>query len=98
MSVILEGKHLLKTYDKHTILNNLIYIVCLQAVNLPKQYKSGTLQAYRLLCTSHVCRHDIALSDDQLARFYTVLHQGLVSQDQVCISHKICSAYDECVI
>ncbi|KAK2161340.1 hypothetical protein LSH36_118g01030, partial [Paralvinella palmiformis] len=66
----------------HTILNNLIYIVCLQAVNLPKQYKSGTLQAYRLLCTSHVCRHDIALSDDQLARFYTVLHQGLVSQDQ----------------
>ena len=57
-----------------------------EALKLPKEYKSGKLLAYRLLCMATVRCHDIELPMDHLTRFYRILHQGLVHTDQVGMS------------
>lgn len=49
-------------------------------------YEKGKLLALRLLCWLAVRRHDIPLSFDFLARFYRVLHMGLLGEDQKMIN------------
>ena len=60
-------------------------LLLLQALSLPSEYKSGKLLAYQLLCTITLRRHDVPLPTDHLLRFYTALHHGLVSNDQVLV-------------
>ncbi|XP_077536712.1 ral GTPase-activating protein subunit alpha-2 isoform X3 [Haemaphysalis longicornis] len=49
-------------------------------------FEKGKLLALRLLCWLTVRRHDIPLSFDFLARFYRVLHMGLLGEDQKMIN------------
>ncbi|KAL1416578.1 hypothetical protein MTO96_027799 [Rhipicephalus appendiculatus] len=57
-----------------------------EATGLPEGYEKGKLLALRLLCWLTVRRHDIPLSFDYLARFYRVLHAGLLGEDQKVIN------------
>ena len=56
-----------------------------QCLTLSNKYKRGKLLAYQLLCQMMVRHADVTIPQDLLAQFYHVLHQGLSSQDQVCI-------------
>lgn len=58
----------------------------LQALTLPPPFHRGKTLAYRLLCVMMVRKHDIPPPKDILTHFYRVLHQGLVGQDQVCVT------------
>ncbi|XP_029849633.3 ral GTPase-activating protein subunit alpha-1 [Ixodes scapularis] len=57
-----------------------------EAQGLPEGYERGKLLALRLLCWLTVRRHDVPLSFDLLARFYNVLHTGLLGEDQKVIN------------
>ncbi|CAN8000270.1 unnamed protein product [Ixodes hexagonus] len=57
-----------------------------EAQGLPEGYERGRLLALRLLCWLTVRRHDVPLSFDLLARFYNVLHTGLLGEDQKVIN------------
>ncbi|XP_077522746.1 ral GTPase-activating protein subunit alpha-1 isoform X4 [Amblyomma americanum] len=57
-----------------------------EATGLPEGFEKGKLLALRLLCWLTVRRHDIPLSFDYLARFYRVLHAGLLGEDQKVIN------------
>ncbi|KAB7502536.1 Ral GTPase-activating protein subunit alpha-1 [Armadillidium nasatum] len=59
---------------------------CFRAFNLPSQYSSGKLLAYRLLCKILVRQQDVPLSKDLIAQFYRVIHQGLVGHEQDVMS------------
>lgn len=63
------------------------HIVYLQALTLPPPFHRGKTLAYRLLCVMMVRKHDIPPPKDILTHFYRVLHQGLVGQDQVCVTN-----------
>ncbi|XP_075723162.1 ral GTPase-activating protein subunit alpha-1 isoform X3 [Rhipicephalus microplus] len=57
-----------------------------EAMGLPEGFDKGKQLALRLLCWLTVRRHDIPLSFDYLARFYRVLHAGLLGEDQKAIN------------
>ena len=50
---------------------------------MDKSYKSGRLEAYSLLCMATVRQHEGSQNQDHITRFYYVLHDGLLSKDQV---------------
>ncbi|XP_076442581.1 ral GTPase-activating protein subunit alpha-1-like isoform X3 [Babylonia areolata] len=52
---------------------------CLQLGN---KFKKGKLRAYQLICQMMLRPHQVPPSRALLARFYNVLHSGLVSSDQ----------------
>ncbi|XP_074752109.1 ral GTPase-activating protein subunit alpha-2 isoform X2 [Athene noctua] len=53
-----------------------------KATTLPKEYKEGKLQAYRLICAMMTRRQDVLPNSDFLVHFYFVMHLGLTSEDQ----------------
>lgn len=57
-----------------------------KATQLPNEFKTGKLLAYKLLCLLTVRKNDFELSKEYLALFYKTVHQGLSSFDMVIIN------------
>ncbi|KAB1262694.1 Ral GTPase-activating protein subunit alpha-2, partial [Camelus dromedarius] len=55
---------------------------CVFATTLPKEYKEGKLQAYKLICAMMTRRQDVLPSSDFLVHCYLAMHLGLTSDDQ----------------
>ncbi|XP_072799796.1 ral GTPase-activating protein subunit alpha-2 [Vicugna pacos] len=53
-----------------------------KATTLPKEYKEGKLQAYKLICAMMTRRQDVLPSSDFLVHCYLAMHLGLTSDDQ----------------
>jgi hypothetical protein len=53
-----------------------------QAAGMSKEYKSGRLVAYRLMCDMTVKRHGLCPSSEYLDHFYRLMRAGLRSKDQ----------------
>ncbi|XP_070513115.1 probable Rho GTPase-activating protein CG5521 isoform X5 [Cardiocondyla obscurior] len=54
---------------------------CFKAIQLPDQYESGKLAAYRLICLLTVQPLDISLPKQHLTLFYRAVHNGIASND-----------------
>ena len=54
-----------------------------QCLQLGNKFKRGKLLAYQLICQMMLRPHQVPPSRALLARFYNVLHAGLISNDQV---------------
>ncbi|XP_066587129.1 probable Rho GTPase-activating protein CG5521 isoform X2 [Prorops nasuta] len=54
---------------------------CFKAIQLPYQYETGKLAAYRLICLLTVQPLDINLPKHYLTLFYRSVHNGIVSND-----------------
>ena len=66
----------------------LMFNILFQCLTLSNKYKRGKLLAYQLLCQMMVRQPDVTLAPELLAKFYQVLHEGLTSQDQVCLKNR----------
>lgn len=59
---------------------------------LPAEFKSGKLQAYRLICEMMTKHQDVPPNTDFLVHLYHVMHKGFTSDDQVSVlaPHILC--------
>ena len=56
-------------------------------MSLPESHKGGKLCAYKLICKMSLLRNqDIPVEQDHLSQLFYVIHEGLNSNDQVCMS------------
>ncbi|KAF5909698.1 ral GTPase-activating protein subunit alpha-2 isoform X1, partial [Clarias magur] len=53
-----------------------------KATMLPAEFKSGKLQAYRLICEMMTKHQDVPPNSDFLVHLYNVMHRGFTSDDQ----------------
>ncbi|XP_053538904.1 ral GTPase-activating protein subunit alpha-2 isoform X3 [Ictalurus punctatus] len=53
-----------------------------KATMLPAEFKSGKLQAYRLICEMMTKHQDVPPNSDFLVHLYHVMHKGFTSDDQ----------------
>ncbi|XP_072545578.1 ral GTPase-activating protein subunit alpha-2 isoform X2 [Salminus brasiliensis] len=53
-----------------------------KATMLPAEFKSGKLQAYRLICEMMTKHQDVLPNSDFLVYLYHVMHKGFTSEDQ----------------
>ncbi|KAJ8670226.1 hypothetical protein QAD02_001485 [Eretmocerus hayati] len=54
---------------------------CFKAIQLPPQYETGKLAAYRLICLLTIQPQDINLPKQHLTLFYRAVHHGISSND-----------------
>ncbi|XP_058799896.1 probable Rho GTPase-activating protein CG5521 isoform X2 [Phymastichus coffea] len=54
---------------------------CFKAIQLPAQYETGKLAAYRLICLLTIQPQDVNLSKEYLTLFYRAIHHGISSND-----------------
>ena len=50
---------------------------------LPAEFKTGKLQAYRLICEMMTKHQDVLPNSDFLVHLYHVMHKGFTSDDPV---------------
>ncbi|KAJ8392987.1 hypothetical protein AAFF_G00068910, partial [Aldrovandia affinis] len=53
-----------------------------KATTLPAEFKTGKLQAYKLICEMMTKQQDVLPNTDFLVHFYHVMHKGFNSDDQ----------------
>uniref|UniRef100_A0A7N8YP35 Ral GTPase activating protein catalytic subunit alpha 2 n=1 Tax=Mastacembelus armatus TaxID=205130 RepID=A0A7N8YP35_9TELE len=53
-----------------------------RATMLPAEYKSGKLQAYKLICEMMTRHQDVLPNSDFLVHLYQIMHKGFTSNDQ----------------
>lgn len=63
--------------------NAYVFVWVFQCLQLGNKFKRGKLLAYQLICQMMLRPHQVPPSRALLARFYNVLHAGLISNDQV---------------
>ncbi|KAL7291923.1 hypothetical protein TKK_0014473 [Trichogramma kaykai] len=54
---------------------------CFKAIQLPQQFETGKLAAYRLICLLTMQPQDIRLPKQHLTLFYRAVHHGISSND-----------------
>ena len=80
--------------------NSYVLVWVFQCLQLGNKFKRGKLLAYQLICQMMLRPHQVPPSRALLARFYNVLHAGLISNDQVgmevferTLQHAACWGY-----